>query len=64
MCINIQCLAFKAAMVVSFWPIDIYFGSIDPTRWECLKALTPEQVEQNIVKRIPNAAKPKVSLKK
>jgi hypothetical protein len=29
-----------------------------------LKALTPEQVEQNIVKRIPNAAKPKVSLKK
>lgn len=60
----IQCLAFNAAIVLYWWFIDIYFGRIDPTRWECLKALTPEQVEQNIVKRIPNAAKPNVSLKK
>ena len=51
-------------MVLSCRFIDNYLGRIEPILWECLKALTPEQVEQNMENKIPKAAIPRASLKK
>ncbi len=53
----------KAAMV-DYWGTCDYLGMMVPLLVKCLKALTPEQVEQHIANRIPNADRPKVNRRK
>lgn len=54
----------SAAMVDSCWSPPNYLGKTDPRRVECLNALTPVQVVQQSENKIPNAAIPRVNLRK